>query len=178
MHTYHNLPVAYGHYSENMWVHLFHSSLLFPYFLSKYLVIYLHITMQHFCCRPTITSLYQFIGWQGYSRFLHYIFSHFLITCNLVLVPCANMWVNHSYVCDLTNGSSVSPFYWKHYHFGGWSQFCHVGSWLFDNLTAFLQGVRFSMPLCTTEVEEATEDDLIEFSKIQTLNLGQVPFAS
>ncbi|XP_047050245.1 protein downstream neighbor of Son-like isoform X1 [Lolium rigidum] len=34
-------------------------------------------------------------------------------------------------------------------------------------------GVRFSMPLCNTEVEEATEDDLIEFSKIQTLNLGQ-----
>jgi hypothetical protein len=34
------------------------------------------------------------------------------------------------------------------------------------------------MPLCNTEVEEATEDDLIEFSKIQTLNLGQVPFAS
>ncbi|CAM0948704.1 unnamed protein product [Alopecurus aequalis] len=34
-------------------------------------------------------------------------------------------------------------------------------------------GVRFSMPLCTTEVEEATEDDMIEFSKIQTLNLGQ-----
>jgi hypothetical protein len=33
------------------------------------------------------------------------------------------------------------------------------------------------MPLCNTEVEEATEDDLIEFSKIQTLNLGQVPFA-
>jgi hypothetical protein len=33
------------------------------------------------------------------------------------------------------------------------------------------------MPLCNTEAEEATEDDLIEFSKIQTLNLGQVPFA-
>jgi hypothetical protein len=50
-----------------------------------------------------------------------------------------------------------------------------------DYLTIWLhslQGVRFSMPLCTTEVEEATEDDLIEFSKIQTLNLGQVPFAS
>uniref|UniRef100_A0ACD5ZST8 Uncharacterized protein n=1 Tax=Avena sativa TaxID=4498 RepID=A0ACD5ZST8_AVESA len=34
-------------------------------------------------------------------------------------------------------------------------------------------GVRFSMPLCNTEVEESTEDDLMEFSKIQTLNLGQ-----
>jgi hypothetical protein len=44
-------------------------------------------------------------------------------------------------------------------------------------MTVLLQGVRFSMPLCNTEVEETSEDDLIEFSKIQTLNLGQVPFA-
>ncbi|KAE8768283.1 hypothetical protein D1007_60262 [Hordeum vulgare] len=36
------------------------------------------------------------------------------------------------------------------------------------------QGVCFSMPLCKTEVEEATEDDLLEFSKIRTLDLGQV----
>ncbi|XP_037432073.1 uncharacterized protein LOC119298873 isoform X1 [Triticum dicoccoides] len=35
------------------------------------------------------------------------------------------------------------------------------------------QGVCFSMPLCKAEVEQATEDDLIEFSKIRTLNLGQ-----
>ncbi|XP_037439146.1 protein downstream neighbor of son homolog isoform X2 [Triticum dicoccoides] len=35
------------------------------------------------------------------------------------------------------------------------------------------QGVCFSMPLCKAEMEQATEDDLIEFSKIRTLNLGQ-----
>ncbi|XBH67035.1 hypothetical protein VPH35_095478 [Triticum aestivum] len=35
------------------------------------------------------------------------------------------------------------------------------------------QGVSFSMPLCKAEMEQATEDDLIEFSKIRTLNLGQ-----
>ena len=40
------------------------------------------------------------------------------------------------------------------------------------------QGVRFSMPLCNAEVEQVTDDDLMEFSKIQTLNLGQVLFAS
>ncbi|KAI4996967.1 hypothetical protein ZWY2020_052309 [Hordeum vulgare] len=34
-------------------------------------------------------------------------------------------------------------------------------------------GVCFSMPLCKAEVEEATEDDLLEFSKIRTLDLGQ-----
>ncbi|CAN6348575.1 unnamed protein product [Urochloa humidicola] len=34
-------------------------------------------------------------------------------------------------------------------------------------------GVCFSMPLCTTEVEQATEDDLIELSEIQKRNLGQ-----
>ncbi|KAF7038100.1 hypothetical protein CFC21_048323 [Triticum aestivum] len=34
-------------------------------------------------------------------------------------------------------------------------------------------GVRFSMPLCNAEVEQVTDDDLMEFSKIQTLNLGQ-----
>jgi hypothetical protein len=30
------------------------------------------------------------------------------------------------------------------------------------------------MPLCNTEVEQATEDDLIELSEIQRRNLGQV----
>ncbi|XP_044946323.1 uncharacterized protein LOC123395396 [Hordeum vulgare subsp. vulgare] len=35
------------------------------------------------------------------------------------------------------------------------------------------QGVCFSMPLCKAELEQATEDDLIEFSKIRTLDLGQ-----
>lgn len=35
------------------------------------------------------------------------------------------------------------------------------------------QGVCFSMPLCKAKVEQATEDNLIEFSKIRTLNLGQ-----
>ncbi|KAE8772537.1 hypothetical protein D1007_55452 [Hordeum vulgare] len=35
------------------------------------------------------------------------------------------------------------------------------------------QGVCFSMPLCKAKVEEATEDDLLEFSKIRTLDLGQ-----
>ncbi|EMS58179.1 hypothetical protein TRIUR3_33242 [Triticum urartu] len=34
-------------------------------------------------------------------------------------------------------------------------------------------GVCFSMPLCNAEVEQVTDDDLMEFSKIQTLNLGQ-----
>jgi len=34
-------------------------------------------------------------------------------------------------------------------------------------------GVCFSMPLCNTEVEQATEDDLIELSEIQRRNLGQ-----
>ncbi|TVU48961.1 hypothetical protein EJB05_00248 [Eragrostis curvula] len=34
-------------------------------------------------------------------------------------------------------------------------------------------GVCFSMPLCNAEVEQATEDDLIELSEIQKLNLGQ-----
>ncbi|KAF8762977.1 hypothetical protein HU200_008824 [Digitaria exilis] len=34
-------------------------------------------------------------------------------------------------------------------------------------------GVCFSMPLCNTEVEQATEDDLIELSEIQKRNLGQ-----
>lgn len=34
-------------------------------------------------------------------------------------------------------------------------------------------GVCFSMPLCNAEVEQATEDDLIELSEIQRLNLGQ-----
>lgn len=29
------------------------------------------------------------------------------------------------------------------------------------------------MPLCNAEVEQVTDDDLMEFSKIQTLNLGQ-----
>ncbi|PVH63240.1 hypothetical protein PAHAL_3G503100 [Panicum hallii] len=35
-------------------------------------------------------------------------------------------------------------------------------------------GVCFSMPLCNTEVEQATEDDLIELSEIQRRNLGQL----
>ncbi|KAI4991179.1 hypothetical protein ZWY2020_039550 [Hordeum vulgare] len=35
------------------------------------------------------------------------------------------------------------------------------------------QGVCFSMPLCKAKVEEANEDDLLEFSKIRTLDLGQ-----
>jgi hypothetical protein len=30
------------------------------------------------------------------------------------------------------------------------------------------------MPLCNTEVEQVTEDDLIELSEIQRRNLGQV----
>jgi hypothetical protein len=34
------------------------------------------------------------------------------------------------------------------------------------------------MPLCNTEVEQATEDDLIELSEIQRRNLGQVYFPS
>ncbi|CAL4897621.1 unnamed protein product [Urochloa decumbens] len=34
-------------------------------------------------------------------------------------------------------------------------------------------GVCYSMPLCNTEVEQATEDDLIELSEIQKRNLGQ-----
>ncbi|KAF2908899.1 uncharacterized protein [Oryza sativa Japonica Group] len=34
-------------------------------------------------------------------------------------------------------------------------------------------GVCFSMPLCNTEVEQVTEDDLIELSEIQKRNLGQ-----
>lgn len=34
-------------------------------------------------------------------------------------------------------------------------------------------GVCFSMPLCNTEVEQVTEDDLIELSEIQRRNLGQ-----
>ena len=34
------------------------------------------------------------------------------------------------------------------------------------------------MPLCNTEVEQATEDDLIELSEIQRRNLGQVYFRS
>ncbi|RLN30802.1 protein downstream neighbor of Son [Panicum miliaceum] len=34
-------------------------------------------------------------------------------------------------------------------------------------------GVCFSMPLCNTEVEQATEDDLIELSEIQRRNFGQ-----
>ncbi|KAG8092845.1 hypothetical protein GUJ93_ZPchr0012g20122 [Zizania palustris] len=34
-------------------------------------------------------------------------------------------------------------------------------------------GVCFSMPLCDTEVEQVTEDDLIELSEIQKRNLGQ-----
>ncbi|WVZ91329.1 hypothetical protein U9M48_037517 [Paspalum notatum var. saurae] len=34
-------------------------------------------------------------------------------------------------------------------------------------------GVCFSMPLCNTEVEQTTEDDLIELSEIQRRNLGQ-----
>ncbi|KAG2630851.1 protein downstream neighbor of Son-like [Panicum virgatum] len=34
-------------------------------------------------------------------------------------------------------------------------------------------GVCFSMPLCNTEVEQSTEDDLIELSEIQRRNLGQ-----
>ncbi|XP_006664217.1 uncharacterized protein LOC102705772 isoform X2 [Oryza brachyantha] len=34
-------------------------------------------------------------------------------------------------------------------------------------------GVPFSMPLCNTEVEQVTEDDLIELSEIQKRNLGQ-----
>ncbi|KAL6643880.1 hypothetical protein ACP70R_018646 [Stipagrostis hirtigluma subsp. patula] len=34
-------------------------------------------------------------------------------------------------------------------------------------------GVCFSMPLCNAEVEQATEDDLIELSEIQRRNLGQ-----
>jgi hypothetical protein len=37
-------------------------------------------------------------------------------------------------------------------------------------------GVCFSMPLCNTEVEQVTEDDLIELSEIQKRNLGQVSF--
>ena len=41
-----------------------------------------------------------------------------------------------------------------------------------------LQGVCFSMPLCNTEVEQSTEDDLIELSEIQRRNLGQVYFPS
>lgn len=32
------------------------------------------------------------------------------------------------------------------------------------------------MPLCNTEVEQVTEDDLIELSEIQKRNLGQVSF--
>lgn len=34
-------------------------------------------------------------------------------------------------------------------------------------------GVRFSMPLCNAEMEQTTDDDLIELSEIQKLNLGQ-----
>lgn len=34
-------------------------------------------------------------------------------------------------------------------------------------------GVCFSMPLCSTEVEQATEDDLIELSEIERRNVGQ-----
>ena len=34
------------------------------------------------------------------------------------------------------------------------------------------------MPLCNTEVEQSTEDDLIELSEIQRRNLGQVCFPS
>jgi len=34
------------------------------------------------------------------------------------------------------------------------------------------------MPLCNTEVEQSTEDDLIELSEIQRRNLGQVYFPS
>ncbi|KAL5206536.1 hypothetical protein ABZP36_034745 [Zizania latifolia] len=34
-------------------------------------------------------------------------------------------------------------------------------------------GVCFSMPLCNTEVEQVTEDDLMELSEIQKRNLGQ-----
>ena len=45
-------------------------------------------------------------------------------------------------------------------------------------MTALLQGVCFSMPLCNAEEEQVTDDDLMEFSKIQTLNLGQLPFSS
>ncbi|KAE8804834.1 hypothetical protein D1007_19068 [Hordeum vulgare] len=40
------------------------------------------------------------------------------------------------------------------------------------------QGVFFSMPICEAEVEDANEDDLLEFSKIRTLDLGQVLFDS